>query len=262
MQRKLRSGEKKTQVQAEPYSALSEIYDRYMDHVDYPVWTDYVLVMCHKHDHPPGLILDAACGTGSFLCEFEKRGFKSYGFDRSLAMLKKAHLKLLNNANDAWCRLVQSDITLPCMKMSFDTVFCMYDSMNYQPTLDRIVRAVRRMLSLLDSNGVLIFDMSTEYNSLEHFENNSSLLQFDQYQCKRESYYNKVEKKQVTNLTITDTNTGEIQKETHIQYMYPVEEILGILRTSIKGNVIAYKDYSFEPIEMNCERVHFYIEKS
>ena len=262
MQKKLQFGERKTPVQTKPYTALAEIYDRFMDHVDYHVWADYVLVLCHKHGHPPGLLLDAACGTGAFISEFAKRGFEVYGCDRSIAMLKKARLKLLDKGNDVWCNLVQSDITLPCLKNSFNTVFCMYDSMNYQPTLDHIVKAVRGMLSLLDSNGVLIFDMSTEYNSLEYFENNSSLLQYGQYQCKRESYYNKIEKKQMTNLTITDTNTGEIQIETHIQYMYPVKDIFEILRTSIEGNVAAYKDYSFKPLENNCERAHFYIEKT
>lgn len=262
MQRKSPIGEMEIPVQADPYTALAEIYDRFMDHVDYHEWADYVLVLCHKHGHQPGLLLDAACGTGAFLSEFAKRGFNAYGCDRSLAMLKKARTKLLVESKKTTYNLVQSDISFPSLKSNFNTVFCMYDSMNYQPTIDDIVKTVKGMLTLLDSNGVLIFDMSTEYNSLEHFEDNLSLLQYDHYRCKRENYYEKTEKKQMTILTITNTITGEILKETHIQYMYPVEDIFEALRSSIDGNVVAYKDYSFESIVNECERVHFYIEKA
>ena len=64
-----------------------------MEHVDYEAWANYLLVLCHVHNHVPQKILELACGTGNLTLELVNSGFSVVGSDRSTAMLKQATMK-------------------------------------------------------------------------------------------------------------------------------------------------------------------------
>lgn len=246
-------------VQTEPYSALAEIYDHVMEHVDYRAWADYLLVLCQRHNHIPSNILELACGTGSLLMELGKNGLMPYGSDNSLVMLKIAKQKLAN-AGQA-CGLFQADIMNIPVKAEFDTILCMYDSMNYLSSLENISQTVQNVMLRLIPGGVFIFDMCTEYNSLTHFNGVSSSQRCGDYTYIRNSYYRKEERIQITDFIITNRKTGEVRKERHRQHLYPFSEVHAVLSLTIPGRIRMFKDYTFDPPAEQCERVHFYIEK-
>lgn len=260
MQHKWHPEELEEQVQTEPYSALAEIYDHVMEHVDYRAWTDYLLVLCQRHNHIPSKILELACGTGSLLMELGKNGFIPYGSDRSLVMLKIAKQKL-NNTGQPF-GLFQADIINIPVKAEFDTILCMYDSMNYLSSLEQIIQTVQNVMMRLIPGGVFIFDMCTEYNSLTHFNSVSSSQCCGDYIYTRNSYYRKEERIQITDFIITDRKTGRVRKERHRQYVYPFSEVHTVLSRTIPGRIRMFKDYTFDSPAEQCERVHFYIEKA
>lgn len=261
MPKKLQNEEQKAQTLAEPYTVLAEFYDQFMDHVDYESWADYLLVMCHRNGHSPLKVLDAACGTGSFIREFRKRGITVFGTDASLPMIRSARWKLTNDPAGGSDTIVQSDILSLPAKRKFDTVICMYDSMNYLSSLNRIRQAVHSVTSVLAPGGVFIFDMSTEYNSTRHFNDDTLVHDFARYQCTRSSLYHKTSRVQETCLHITEKNTGKTWQERHLQYMYPVAEVREMLEKYFDGTVSTYKDYTFSPPDNACERVHFFLQK-
>jgi len=247
-------------VLTEPYSALAEIYDHVMKHVDYRAWADYLLVLCQRHGHVPSKILELACGTGSLLMELGKNGLMPYGSDNSMVMLKSAKQKL-DNAGQP-CGLFQADIMNVPVKVEFDTILCMYDSMNYLSSLENISQTVQNVMMRLIPGGIFIFDMCTEYNSITHFNGVSSFQRCGNYMCKRNSYYRKEGRIQITDFIITNRETGDVRKERHRQYLYTFSEVYNVLSRTISGRIRMFKDYTFDPPAEQCERIHFYIEKS
>ena len=117
-----------------PYSALAEIYDYVMRHVDYVHWADYVESLLVRHNVVAQTILDIACGTGSLAIELRKRGYRTGGADGCGPMLKRAKVKAADAGYDIPFSH-QAFLELEGFK-PYDTAVCLYDSMNYLMSLD------------------------------------------------------------------------------------------------------------------------------
>ena len=50
---------------ANSYSDFADVYDLFMDNVDYPGWCDYIAEQLHRYGIAEGLVLDLGCGTGT-----------------------------------------------------------------------------------------------------------------------------------------------------------------------------------------------------
>ena len=233
-----------------------------MEHVDYEAWANYLLVLCHVHNHVPQKILELACGTGNLTLELVNSGFSVVGSDRSTAMLKQATMKYSNrDLPENRCFFIESDMTSPPVHSVFDTILCIYDSMNYLSTLEQIREALESIVSRLKRGGVFIFDMCTEYNSIKHFTDSSSSEQFGGYSYERKSRYEKADRTQITEFTITCMTDGSVMHERHVQYIHPLKDIRDMLVTNFPGQVRMFKDYTLGPPDERCERNHFYITK-
>ncbi len=248
--------------QTDPYSVLAELYDHLMVHVDYKAWADYVLLLCHIHNHIPKKILELACGTGNITFELVQSGLSVTAADRSPEMLKQAQKKLFRKqVSGNRCRFIRSDMTHPPVYSGFNTILCIYDSINYLTSLQDIQKTVQLIVSKLCSGGVFIFDMCTEYNSVRNFNNNSASDSYNSYSYIRNSRYIQGKRKQLTEFTITSTINGSVWNECHEQYIYPIQDIRNILEEILPGQVRMFKDYTFDPAEERCERVHIFIKK-
>jgi ubiquinone/menaquinone biosynthesis C-methylase UbiE len=248
-------------IKAKPYSALADIYDVMMDHVDYSGWTDYIFALCTKHSHSPEHILECACGTGSFLLEFAKRGIKNpSGFDYSINMVNSAKKKLGKLPVD--CNLFQADLTAIPVKKTFDTVLCFYDSINYLNNFKKVEFALRNMWSLVKPGGVLIFDISTERNSIRNFDRKNYEFSFENLICKRRSFYRREDRVQITDVMITDKKNGKTFSERHCQYIYPYKLIVGSLKNLPGSMLLLFNEYSFDPPDNDSERIHFFVMKN
>ena len=249
--------------QNEQYSALAGLYDHIMDHVDYEAWANYLLALCHVHDHVPNYILELACGTGNLTLELVNSGLSVVGTDRSTAMLKQAAMKYSKrDLPGNRCFFIWSDMTSPPVRSAFDTILCIYDSINYLSTLEHIRDALESILSRLEGGGVFIFDMCTEYNSMRHFTNSSSSEQFGNYSYERKSRYKKADRTQITEFTITSLTDGSVMRERHVQYIHPLNDLRDMLFTNFPGQVRMFKDYTLDPPDERCERFHIFITKS
>ncbi|MFC1493544.1 class I SAM-dependent DNA methyltransferase [candidate division KSB1 bacterium] len=251
---------KEERIKTDPYSTIADIYDVLMDHVDYAGWTDYILVLCTSQGHSPNKILECACGTGSFLKEFSKRGVThTAGFDISMQMLKAAQNKLEKNSIDH--SLFQADLISIPVRSDFDTVLCFYDSINYLKSISDVEKALINMWDLVQPGGVMIFDVSTDQNSLKNFDKKNYAFIFENYNCKRRSFYRQEDRIQVTDIMITDKRDAKTFTERHIQHIYPYESIFRIAKKLPKAEVLLFNDYSFDPPDSKSERVHFYVMK-
>lgn len=154
------------------FTSLAPYYDELMAHVPYAAWVDYVLKICKRYKHAPKQILDCACGTGNVTFELAERGFEVVGVDFSREMIDVARRKSTfmpeGFAKSTFMhtpkpQFVQSDLCDMELHRQFDTITCLYDSLNYLTTPQMLQKAFSRINRHLRPGGLFIFDMNAPY---------------------------------------------------------------------------------------------------
>ena len=109
----------------------------------------------------PRMILDLACGEGTFAVAMAKRGFRVAGLDLSSRMLKFAR----DRAEEAkvGLDLVRGDMRCLPFADKFDLVTCWFDSLNYLVEPEDLRAAFIGVSHALRPGGLFIFDMNTVY---------------------------------------------------------------------------------------------------
>ncbi len=143
------------------YETFAEFYDTFMSDVDYEKRANYVLSLFEKYDKKPTLLLDMACGTGSFTLEFLKNGIDVIGVDPSPEMLMCAREKTAEeNASPLLLCQKCEDLDL---YGTVDGAVCMLDSLNHITDWDELCRSISKISLFLEPQRLFIFDLNTEY---------------------------------------------------------------------------------------------------
>ncbi len=247
-------------VKISDYSILAGLYDKLMEHVNYSEWAGYLFELCGRFEHKPCFLLECACGTGSFMGEFLKTGIFATGMDRSFDMLVQTIRK--NKRYSNFQGVFNACLSTYVTKNKFDTVLCMYDSLNYIKSPDMLKSALMNMYDSVSPGGVMIFDMATEYNSMNYFAGEVFKFKTADYDLTRRCFYREKDKIQIIDFTIIDRKTGTIYKEKHFEYIRSFKEISETLKEIIPGNIRFFKDRTFSKPDEQTERIVFYIEKN
>lgn len=93
--------------------------------------------------------LDVACGTGSAVKYFQRKGWQSTGVDASLEMLQLAN-----------GRRVAADMRALPFRGTFSRVTCLYDSLNHLLRREDLLAAFRAIRGVMDGDSLLFFDMN------------------------------------------------------------------------------------------------------
>ncbi|HIZ83762.1 MAG TPA: class I SAM-dependent methyltransferase [Firmicutes bacterium] len=153
------------------YDCFADYYDRLMEDVDYPARAEYLLGLFEKFDRRPTLLLDAACGTGSFSLEFAKRGIEVIGADPAAAMLAVAKERALEAGQDILF-LCQSAAELE-LYGTVDGAVCCMDSLNHIVDYEEFCRSLTRIALFLEPGRLFLFDMNTPYKHREILGDNA-----------------------------------------------------------------------------------------
>ncbi len=237
----------------QPYSRIAAFYDRLMDHVDYPLWADFVRECWFRHCE--GLyhsMHDAACGTGRFLECMREDGVKRSGSDASKAMLQIARNRLPEDV-----LLERRDLRDPAEGLAFDLVTCLYDSVNYLLKDDDLLLAFKRLAGQLAGGGLLVFDICTERNSLDHFLDYEDEGVVDRWDYRRRSWYDGKRRLHYNRFDVQDLESGERFTELHTQRIYLIREIEAMLPAAGLKLVGCYREFGFERGSERADRVHF-----
>jgi SAM-dependent methyltransferase len=243
-------------IQTQPYSILAEIYDCIMKDVPYKKWAKYILKLIKKFNPKTTHILELACGTGTMISLLTKFGFKVDGVDISEKMIQKAREKIKNED----VNLYIADMSEFKTDKKYGSVLCLYDSINYLTEIGKILNLFSNVWSLLDEDGIFIFDISTEYNSIQNAIAMNTKGKCGDYKFVRRSYFLRDER--------THINEFEIEKdkekffEKHIQRIYKISEIEdAVKKTGLFEVVARYKNFTFSEGNEWSERVHFILKK-
>ena len=251
------SGLNRPKIAVAPYSKLALFYDDVMAHVDYELWAKYVNKILRKNNIEPKRLIDISCGTGSFLLESYRENREYFGCDFSMSMLQQAKKK----SHDKSISYFLADMTSLALKESFDAAVCLYDSINYVLEPQGWEKNLNCVYDLLLPNGVYIFDICTERNSIKYFDNYIERGAGYGYQYVRESYFDREQRIHHNKFTIEFSEDENVYIEDHQQLILSLEEIISICEKSPLKLVDFYDGFTFRRGSEKSIRVHFVLRK-
>ena len=143
------------------YNKFAEIYDSLMTDVPYKEITQIIDKRIKENNVKNNLVLDLACGTGTLSQMLVKSGYDVIGADLSAEMLNVAREKCPE------VLFLNQSMTDFELYGTVGTIVCCLDSINYLTDSDSLDEMIRLCNNYLEPDGLLIFDINTEYK----FEN-------------------------------------------------------------------------------------------
>lgn len=247
---------------SDPYTKFASAYDKIMDNVDYTRWTNYMLSLFMHYRCEPHKILELACGTGTVMVELAEHGYEMWGLDRAKEMLEVAQRKA-NKANQE-IKLFQGDMLNFAFDGKFDAVLCLYDSINYILKKDELAQVFENVYNILETNGLFIFDITTERNIVQHFhhqtfaenEEDFSYIWKNSY-----SYKNQICRTVITFFLREDGDFFRRHEELHLQKIFEVDEIEDLLEKAGYKVLSAFDAFSTRKWNKNSDRINFTARK-
>ena len=239
------------------YETFARYYDSLTRNVDYEARADYMCRLLEHCNHPAGLTLDLACGTGSLTLALAKRGLDIYGIDSSYAMLSQARQK----AADAGY-----DILYLCQKMqsidlygTVDTVFCSLDSINHLPSLREVERTFALVSLFMNPGGMFVFDVNSLYKHRNVLANNTFVYDLEDIFC---VWQNSTDERTCRTRVVIDFFEKEGQtywrsSEHFTETGYDPAVLTKLLEAQGFGDIRQFADLTLDPPGEDTQRIIF-----
>ncbi|HYF83091.1 MAG TPA: methyltransferase domain-containing protein [Clostridia bacterium] len=239
------------------YNEFAEVYDLFMEDVDYKAWSRYVEEIFGLYGIKPGRILDTACGTGNITIPLSKSGYELWGLDLSEDMLSIAESKARTAKQKI--RLLNQDMTQMNLKEKFEAVLCMCDGVNYILDEERLSDYFNAVYKILDKNGIFVFDVSS-YNKIRFVLGNNTF-----HEEKDNKHYiwnnNFNESSDIVEMElIFFMPQGSLYRkfeEHHSQKAHKSEQLINLLEKAGFENIRIFEEFSFNKPTDDSERIFF-----
>jgi ubiquinone/menaquinone biosynthesis C-methylase UbiE len=133
------------------YTRFANIYDDAYHFIDYGKSAWWVRDVIRARHPDARSLLEVACGTGRYL-ELLSAEFAVEGLDLSPEMLAKARIRVPD------VTLHQGDMTEFRLDRRYDVVCCLFRSIGYVGTTQRLERAVTAMAGHVAENGLVLIE--------------------------------------------------------------------------------------------------------
>ncbi|MBT8217774.1 MAG: class I SAM-dependent methyltransferase, partial [Acidimicrobiia bacterium] len=135
-----------------PYERSAEVYDLlYEEMLDYDAAAEQVAGLIRDRNPEAHTLLEVASGTGAYLTRLA-RHFDVVGLDRSSHMLKAARRKLPD------VEMVEADMAAFDLGRGFDAVVCLFSSIAYVETIEKLRATIACFARHLNPGGVAIVE--------------------------------------------------------------------------------------------------------
>ncbi|SFB02155.1 Methyltransferase domain-containing protein [Acetitomaculum ruminis DSM 5522] len=236
------------------YSALSKLYDVFMDNVPYNEWAEFLKEELYKEDIREGLLLDLGCGTGKMTNIFSDMGYDMTGIDNSTYMLEEA----ISTRGER-------DILYLCQNMqefelygTVKAVFSVCDCINYILSKDELVNCFKLVNNYLDPKGLFIFDFNTKYKYKELIGEQTIAENRDEGSFIWDNYYyedSDINEYELTIFLKREDGLYEKFEELHQQKGYDFDEMKALVEEAGLLFVKAYDGYKNEDVNDKSERI-------
>ena len=239
------------------YSEFANIYDNLMHaDVDYEKYADYIENLFDMHNVNPDLVCDLACGTGNVTIPLAKRGYNMTGVDISYDMLNIAREK----SSGLDILYLNQSIQNLDLYGSMGAFLCMIDGFNYILTPQGLENALRRIKTcFLDTDGILIFDISSRYK-LQNIIGNNTFIHSDKnifYSWRNRYIKSKNISDMMLDFFVKDNNGYRRFEERHLQRAWSEDELKILLKRAGFTDIKTYEYLSFDAPQDKCERIVF-----
>jgi len=241
----------------ESYNEFAEVYDLFMEDVDYGSWCRYIKELFRLYGKEPGKILDTACGTGNITIPMSLDGYEMCGLDLSESMLSIAESKA--RAAKRKIMFLNQDMTRMSLHAKYQAVLCMCDGVNYITGENELRSYFKSVYNSLDKDGIFIFDISS-YGKLSGILGNNTF-----YEEKNNKHYIwnnnfDAESDTIEMELIFFVPRGELYRkfeERHIQKAYKWEYLSESLKAAGFEQIRVFGDFSLSGPDKDSERIFF-----
>lgn len=241
---------------------FADVYDRFGDPSDYRARAAYQLGLLRSYGITDGLLLDAACGTGTLTRFYLEAGYDVIAVDGSADMLLRAREKLASFGSRAL--FVCQQLEELDLYGTVRAAVCSLDSLNHLLTEKALLAAFRRISLFTEPGGVFLFDMNSVYKHRAVLGDNTFVFEDDDAFL---VWQNELEPEtDVVNMAFdifTRRPDGSYLRssEDNAERAYPIGAVRDLLLQAGFHSVNAYADLSLLPPGEREERWCFVAEK-
>lgn len=245
----------------EAYSGFAEVYDFLMKDVDYDGWVEYIEKVFEREGTKPKTILELACGTGNITNRLSRKGYDMIGVDISCEMLIFAKDKSYDLGLDV--KYLNQDMRELEISKKVDSIICLCDGFNYIVEENHLLSIFKKVHTLLNADGLFIFDISSYYKLAEILGNNVYGENYEDVSYIWQNYFE--EETSICELDLTifkrEKSLFKRHQESHFQRAYRREEVVKLLQEAGFENINGYKGFSFKEFKYSDERICFVCKK-
>ncbi len=245
------------------FVAVAPLYDLLMTGVPYQEWDVYLQQLLELRKLAPQRILDLACGTGTVSELLAARGYKVTGVDLAPGMIAEARRKA-EEKNLAVDYYVQDAAELDLTGEKYDLCVSLFDSLNYIVEPERLQQAIMRVAAHLETGGLFIFDLNTEYALKRHFFDQDNLAYNERLRYDWDSQYDDATRRCRVRMRFwyrEDDGQDRAFEEIHWQYAYRMDEILKMLHHAGFSHIDTYQAYTLRSPTRSADRIFYIAEK-
>lgn len=240
-----------------PYTALADIYDQVMSHVDYETWADYLYKLIAEYAPRRPSVLELGCGTGELARRLAPALGGSYvASDYSPQMLAVAKKKLSGLPNVTLERL---DFRQLSFRETVDVVLLTYDGINYALDETALRETLSRVWNTLKPGGLFLFDESTPANSINNLSYFDDEFVGGDVSYSRSSSYDERTRIHETRFLIRKGKT--VASETHQQRAFTRFEMSEAFRATDFEVICSLRAFEFEAADGATERIQWVLRR-
>ena len=240
------------------YEGFAEVYDWFMDDIDYDSWVDYIERIWSSYNKTPKLIADLGCGTGNVTERLANKGYDMIGIDISEDMLAEAREKSYENENQIIYLL--QDMREFELYGTVDIIISLFDSLNYITEEEDLLKVFKLVNNYLEPKGLFIFDLNTKYKFKNILGQNTFTQTDDDAAYIWENYYDDDSEinEYYLNIFVKD-NDGRYERyeEVHHEKAYEIDVIKDLINKSGLKLLNIYDAYTFDEPKETSERIFF-----
>ena len=239
------------------YEKFAQVYDLFMDNIDYEEWADYITDHLKKYGIEDGLVLELGCGTGTMTGLLADKGYDMIGVDNSEEMLSVAREYTMENTEILYLLQDMQEFEL---YGTVRAVVSVCDSLNYITEEEELEHVFALVNNYLDPGGLFIFDMNTVHKYRDVIGDTTIAEDREDGSFIWENSYDRENALNVYELALflpREDGLYEKCEEEHVQKAYSIEAIKAMIVKAGMELVAVCDAYTHNPGDENCERLTF-----
>ena len=240
------------------YEKFAQVYDLFMDNIDYEGWAEYVTDRLREYEITDGLVLELGCGPGTMTGLLAGKGYDMIGVDNSEEMLAEAMEKRVESGQDILYLL--QDMQEFELYGTVRAVVSVCDSLNYITDRDELRHVFELVNNYLDPEGIFLFDMNTVHKYRDLLGDTTIAENRDEGSFIWDNSYDEEEGLNYYELAVflpREDGLYEKSEEVHCQKAYPQEEIETLIKEAGMELLAVYDAYTLNPATEDSERLFF-----